>query len=128
MEKTPLFEYHYLETKKNVFRIIRISGLLSFICVFKLLATGINTQNTTINLSENTVKTEQLSTLQETLPPSGMNNEFENDQLTISERTITTKTQQSRIRVTGVVLDDRGDPVIGANVVEKGTTDRKSVV
>ena len=30
--------------------------------------------------------------------------------------------QQSRKRITGVVKDDNGDPIIGANVVEKGTT------
>ena len=30
--------------------------------------------------------------------------------------------QQANIRVSGTVTDDQGDPIIGANVVEKGTT------
>ena len=157
MEKNPLFDYSYLETKKNVFRIMRITVFLSFVCVFKLLAIDADAQNATITLSENTMKMGQLfseiekqtdyllvysnsevdldkivelkqnsakvlSLLQETLPSNGLSYEFENDYIIISKRAITTKTQQSGIRVTGVVLDEHGDPVIGANVVEKGTS------
>lgn len=36
-----------------------------------------------------------------------------------TEKTIVT---QQRKKITGTVIDERGDPIIGANVVEKGTT------
>ena len=34
----------------------------------------------------------------------------------------TTESQQSKIRITGTVVDRAGEPVIGANVIEKGVT------
>ncbi len=34
--------------------------------------------------------------------------------------------QQVKVTVVGVVLDERGDPVIGANIIEKGTTNGAS--
>jgi len=94
MEKKPLFEYNYTETKKNVFRIMRISVFLSFVLVFRLSASDANALNVMITPSDNTVKMEQLNN----------------------------QTQQSGIRVTGVVIDENSEPVIGANIVEKGTT------
>jgi len=41
---------------------------------------------------------------------------------TASTETITHAKQQTGKRITGVVLDHTGEPIIGANVIEKGTT------
>ncbi len=40
--------------------------------------------------------------------------------IVISKAPITT--QQNRKNVTGIIIDQQGDPIIGANIIEKGTT------
>jgi TonB-linked SusC/RagA family outer membrane protein len=53
--------------------------------------------------------------------------EFENNYIILAkkdmmEKTIMAIAQQNRKHVTGAVTDQKGEPVVGANVVEKGTT------
>ena len=142
--------------KKNVFRIMRMSTFLLFVCVFKLVALDTEAQNMTINLSNNVMNMGQLfneieqqtdyllvysnsevdlnkevrlgrnsakvlTLLQEALSSSGLNYEFENDYIIISKRAIAID-QQSRHKITGIVRDDSGEPIIGSSVSVKGTT------
>jgi TonB-linked SusC/RagA family outer membrane protein len=46
---------------------------------------------------------------------------FENDYIVLTTRNISI-TQQLKKQITGAVTDEQGEPIIGANVVEKGTT------
>lgn len=39
----------------------------------------------------------------------------------------TTAMQQSK-KISGIITDEKGEPIIGANIAVVGTTDRKSVV
>lgn len=45
-----------------------------------------------------------------------------NHQIVLSAQPISTQEMQKERRITGVISDEKGIPVIGANVVEKGTT------
>jgi hypothetical protein len=65
--------------------------------------------------------------LREAFPDNELNYEFENNYIILSKRSILSNvqqpgsTQQTGKRITGIVTDTNGEPVIGANVVEKGT-------
>jgi len=59
--------------------------------------------------------------LKEAFKDKQINIEFENNYIILSKKNIKTITQQSTPLIKGVVTDERGDPVIGANVIEKGT-------
>ena len=48
--------------------------------------------------------------------------EFENDYIILSKRSVYNIPQQSRKNVTGKVVDQEGEPIIGANIVIKGST------
>ncbi|MCD8176387.1 MAG: SusC/RagA family TonB-linked outer membrane protein [Tannerellaceae bacterium] len=56
--------------------------------------------------------------LDEVLRDAGINYAVEGVNIVLSKRPETT--QQAQKRITGTVVDDRGDPVTGANVMEKG--------
>ena len=47
---------------------------------------------------------------------------FENDYIVLTKNAALSVAQQSTKPISGVVMDDTGEPVIGANVIEKGTT------
>lgn len=56
---------------------------------------------------------------------TGVHYEFENKYILLSRRNnekATSMGQQSGRKITGIVLDEKGEPVIGANIIEKGTT------
>lgn len=59
--------------------------------------------------------------LKEALKDHGLKYEFDNNYIVISKIEDNAVSQQDRKKVEGVVIDQNGDPVIGANVVEKGT-------
>jgi len=60
--------------------------------------------------------------LKEAFEKGQVNIEFENNYIILSKNSLKPITQQTGHRVKGLVIDELGDPVIGANVVEKGTT------
>ncbi len=47
---------------------------------------------------------------------------FENDYIVLTVRDVASTSQQSGKQVNGTVIDELGEPVIGVNVAEKGTT------
>lgn len=59
--------------------------------------------------------------LEEALKGHGLKYEFVNNYIILSKVENNTA-QQSKKRIEGVVRDQNGEPVIGANIVEKGTT------
>lgn len=157
MKRHPLYA-HFLCTKKNknLYRIMRISTFLLFLCVFQLLAVNGNSQNATIQLpstqlslgqffdqiekqtdylvvfSNGEVNVDEMirvsSTskrvsdyLEEAFHDKQMNVEFENNYIILSKNSIKQAAQQTGRQIRGVVTDERGEPVIGANVIEKGT-------
>ena len=60
--------------------------------------------------------------LDEALKGHSLKYEFVNNYIILSNIESNAITQQGQKKITGVVLDQNGQPVIGANVVEKGTT------
>lgn len=60
--------------------------------------------------------------LNEALKGRGLKYEFVNNYIILSNAESNAVAQQGQKMVTGVVLDQNEEPVIGANVVEKGTT------
>ena len=148
----------YQKLKNNeFFRIMKISLLLLFCCVFNLMAVDSDAQNATIKLSSKNmsmarffdeiekqtdylvvysnseVNTSQSVTfdktsgsvadyLQEAFSNSELSYEFENDYIVLSKRAILQSVKQTGRPISGKVLDRNGESLIGASVVEKGTT------
>lgn len=170
--ETIVFTLHYKDMKRNslltyllclkipkdIFRIMKISAFLLFVCVFQLLAINTKAQNAKITLSSNkltvgelfdeiekqtdylvvfsngevdlarTLNLREKSTkvsnfLNEALAGNDLNYEFKNDYIIISKRGIVSGEQQQEGRILkGKIVDTSGDPVIGASVAEKGST------
>ena len=60
--------------------------------------------------------------LDQALSGTGITYSVSDKAIVLSRSATVTAAQQQGRRVTGTVTDDKGEPVIGANVVEKGTT------
>ena len=153
---------------KDLFRIMRISVFLLFVCTFQLLATHTDAQNAIIKIdattlsvgeliseiekqtdylvvyrnrevnTERTIRVKDKSAQVMTLLQSAFANtdigyEFENNYIVLTKkdevstakngvRTPNATQQSNRKTITGTVLDHLNEPIIGANVIEKGTT------
>lgn len=59
--------------------------------------------------------------LREVFKGKQLNIEFENNYIILSKKSIKTISQQVNRQVEGTVTDEQGEPIIGANVVEKDT-------
>lgn len=146
---------------KELFRIMRISLFLLFICVLQLFAVNTEAQNAIIRIEAQTITVGQLlgeienqtdylvvfrnkevdtnqrvritsnraevsSYLNEAFADTDIGYEFENNYIVITKKHLlgingTPVGQQNRRRVTGTVVDASNVPVIGANIVVKGT-------
>jgi TonB-linked SusC/RagA family outer membrane protein len=62
--------------------------------------------------------------LQQAFSDTEINFSFSEDYISLRRKAFLSPTvaQQNKKQITGTVTDERGDPVIGANVIEKGTT------
>jgi TonB-linked SusC/RagA family outer membrane protein len=60
--------------------------------------------------------------LREAISGNELNYEFENNYIILSKRSILFNAQQTGKRITGIVTNVENEPVTGANVKEKGTT------
>ncbi|MDR1403689.1 MAG: carboxypeptidase-like regulatory domain-containing protein, partial [Tannerellaceae bacterium] len=82
--------------------------------------------NSEINLAEvlhvQHVSTNVSDLLKDAFADNNLNYKFENDYIILSKRTIHPAIEQTERRITGKITDSSGEPVIGANVVAKGTT------
>lgn len=76
--------------------------------------------NAEFHLEKNKIKVTDC--LHEALKKSGLKYEFVNNYIILSKAEKTQTTQQNKKQITGVVTDQQGEPIAGANVVEKGTT------
>lgn len=101
---------HYLCLKKHqkTFRIMKLSFFLMYACICQLFATNIEAQNAVIELKSNHLSIEELL--------------FVNKNIVLSKAESPSTTQEETKRITGSVKDKNGEPIIGANIVEKGTT------
>lgn len=157
MKRKTLLQYFAVHNNsiKDFFRIMRISLVLLFVCVFQLMATDMDAQNTVVKIKQNNISVKQFikeiesqtdylvvfrnqdvdvdkmisfrktsakvaELLEEMCKNADINYVFENNYITLSKALPDVK--QNKKRVTGVVTDAKGEPVIGANVVEAGTT------
>lgn len=71
-----------------------------------------------INASNQTVA----SVLQQLFAGTGVTYEMEGNNIVLTRQTATSASTQQSKRVKGTVVDKNGEPIIGANVVVKGTT------
>lgn len=81
--------------------------------------------NDQVKISVNERNQPIANVLASVLKDKGINYEIQEYQIILSKKDAVAQTdvrQAGRKTVTGKVLDENGDPVIGANVVEKGTT------
>lgn len=155
MKINPLLIYFLcLKNIQKAFRIMKISFLIMFVCVFQLFAINTEAQNAVVELKSNKISIEELfkeienqtdylvvystsgvrsnfdlsltkkkaqvsELLNEALKGRGLKYEFVNNYIILSNAESNAVAQQGQKKVTGVVLDQNGEPVIGANVVEK---------
>jgi TonB-linked SusC/RagA family outer membrane protein len=82
--------------------------------------------NSEVNLTEvlhvQNVSTKVSDLLKDAFTDNKLNYKFENDYIILSKATIHPTIQQTERRITGKITDSLGEPVIGANVMVKGTT------
>ena len=71
-----------------------------------------------INASNQTVA----SALQQLFAGTGVTYEMEGNNIVLTRQSVTNASTQQSKRVKGTVVDKNGEPIIGANVVVKGTT------
>ncbi len=81
-----------------------------------------NEVNLEEGLSLNSGKKSVKNCLNEAFNDSDIKYVFENDYIVLTKNSALFVAQQSKTAITGIVVDETGEPVIGANVVEKGTT------
>ncbi|MCC8200062.1 MAG: TonB-dependent receptor [Tannerellaceae bacterium] len=80
-----------------------------------------NEVNTETAVAVNAGKKSVAQYLNEAFNGSDVNYSFENDYIVLTKNATPSVPQQGNV-ITGVVVDNFGEPVIGANVIEKGTT------
>ncbi len=144
---------------KELFRIMRISTFLLFVCTFQLLAIHTDAQNVIVKIGTNTLSVAELireiekqtdylvvyrnrevntertirvndqsaevsAFLQSAFANTDINYEIQNKYILLSRKDLASgpSLPQNGRTVKGTIIDERGEAVIGANVVEKGTT------
>lgn len=150
------------KTFKDYLRIMKITSLLLFVCMFQLMAHTGNAQNTVIHVKSNTLSVKELfneiekqtdyllvfsnkeidtnktvavknksaqigEILNNAFGGTDIEYLFENNYIVLKKKEdspmpINQQTKQAEKHIKGVITDERGEPIIGANVVEKGTT------
>ena len=156
----PLFIVHDKHFKEY-FRIMRISLVMLFVCIFQMVAVNSEAQNTIIKLETDVLSVGQLinqiekqtdylvvfrnrevntersitvhkktgkiiSYLEDAFKDTDIAYEFDNKYILLLKKNGTDKpsliSQQGTKKITGVVTDVNGEPIIGANVSIKGAT------
>lgn len=152
----------YNQYIKDFFRIMKISFLLLFACVYHLFAVETEAQNVVIKVKSPTITIGQLITeienqtdylvvfrnkevdtsrqvrmntnqaevssfLNEAFSGTDIDFQFDNNYIILAKKpeeknTPSTLQQVNRKVIKGTVTDESGEPIIGANVKEKGTT------
>ncbi len=77
-----------------------------------------NTQKISLNVKDKLIS----EVLNEIMKNSDLTYKVMGKHIVITKKGIVTEQQQSSKQITGTVIDKNGEPIIGANVVEKGTT------
>lgn len=161
MKREPLLQYLIVKKShlKEYLRIMRISFILLFACVFHLMAVSTDAQNVKIELSSENLSVRQLlneieqqtdylvlfrnsdvdinrmvrienhagkvvSYLEAAFRDTDIDYEFQNKYILLSRKgsDMESGLPQQGHTIKGTVVDERQEPVIGANIIEKGTT------
>ena len=77
-----------------------------------------NTQKINLNVKDKLIS----EVLNEIMKNSDLTYKVMGKHIVITKKGLVTEQQQSSKQITGTVIDKNGEPIIGANVVEKGTT------
>ncbi|MDD3063229.1 MAG: SusC/RagA family TonB-linked outer membrane protein, partial [Massilibacteroides sp.] len=159
-----LLSFEWNKHIKDYFRIMKITIVLLFVCLFQLMAHTGNAQNALININSQILSVKELFNeiekqtdyllifsdkeidtnetvnvkkksvqvnvlLQELFQDSDVEYLFENDYIVFKKKEgnrlgeyAQPIVQQTKKQIQGVVTDEKGEPIIGANIVEKGTT------
>ncbi|WP_373822152.1 TonB-dependent receptor [Bacteroides heparinolyticus] len=113
-EKTISIQFSNLSLQTALNRFEQASGYTFFYD-----AEQVNLQQTvSMNVKQATVS----KAVTELLKNTGLGFEIANLQITLFNKKEPARQQKKEVRVTGVVSDDTGEPVIGANVLVQGTT------
>lgn len=113
-EKTISIQFSNLSLQTALNRFEQASGYTFFYD-----AEQVNLQQTvSMNVKQATVS----KAVTELLKNTGLGFEISNLQITLFNKKEPARQQKKEVRVTGVVSDDTGEPVIGANVLVQGTT------
>ena len=157
MKRKTLLQYFAVHNNsiKEIFRIMRISLFLLFVCVCQLMATDMDAQNAVVKIEQNNISVKQLikeiesqtdylvvfrnqdvdvdkiisfkktsakatDLLEEMCRNANINYVFASNYITLSKKQA--REELGKKKVTGIVTDAKGEPIIGANVVETGTT------
>lgn len=113
-EKTISIQFSNLSLQAALNRFEQASGYTFFYD-----AEQVNLQQTvSMNVKQATVS----KAVTELLKNTGLGFEIANLQITLFNKKEPARQQKKEVRVTGVVSDDTGEPIIGANVLVQGTT------
>ena len=129
MNKVSLSGPYYLKKSrhKHFFRIMRITSFLLFVLIDVLNTIEKQTDylfvyninvDTDQKVALNTVNQPVKQVLDNLFKNIGLNYVQEGSYIVVSK----SEAEQQKKFVTGTVIDMNGEPVIGANIVEKGTT------
>ena len=151
------YKYRYNFTEfKHIFRIMKITYILTLVVFLQLNAGIMHSQNIKINIAKSSLSLKEFiseiekqtnylflysekeidlqqkvtisgkntqinDVLAEALGDSKLNYSFNEEYISLRPKTLQEINQTTK-RITGTVTDSSGEPIIGANVIEKGTT------
>ena len=129
MNKNSIEETGYLNNLKHVLIIMRITLFLFFFCILCVSASNSYSQKLTIKHDATSIKRvcEEIEKNSDYIFVFSDNREKILDEkalplITVNQPNIQVIQQPTKKQITGKVLDEDGDPIIGANIVEIGTT------
>ncbi|KAA6340663.1 TonB-dependent receptor SusC [termite gut metagenome] len=102
---------------KQIFRIMRITTFLLTVCTFCSYAADTHSQNARVKINKNAVQ----YVLGDLLKDTNIDYSMERTSIVLTEKDASVA-QQNTKTIIGVVTDSKSEVIIGANVLEKGTS------
>ena len=127
MKKKPIGEKYalLLSNFKHIFRVMKLTFLLFLLCISGVWANKVNSQTTKVSIQAQKVSLNASNiSVAEVLKIIFRNSDvvyaMEGNNILLMKNTAEGQQQNSK-RITGKVTDSKGEAIIGANVVVKGT-------